>query len=78
MKNRNLLAWSFVNPSNPSEIVDLLLMSDLNKMKAKTVSVQGQKIKLLSLNDLIRMKTGTGRRQDEEDVKALRQIKEGL
>jgi len=76
LKNRNLIAWSFVNPDNPSEIVDLLMTHDLKKMKTKTLSFQGRKIPLLALEDLIKMKTGTGRRQDEEDVKALQWIKE--
>src|SRR5258706_7452648 len=29
VRNRNLLAWTFVNPSRPSEIVDVILTEDL-------------------------------------------------
>ncbi len=75
LKNRNLLAWSFVNPNDPSEIVDLLLTHDLKNMKINSIPFQGLKIKLVSLKDLIRMKTGTGRSQDEEDIKALKMIR---
>ena len=35
IKNRNLIAWSFVNPKNPIEIVDILIIHDLEKMKKK-------------------------------------------
>jgi hypothetical protein len=78
LKNRNLMAWSFVNPNDPSEIVDLLLTHDLKKMKTGSIPFQGLKIKLLSLKDLIQMKTGTGRRQDEEDIKALKLLRGDL
>lgn len=57
-------------------LVDLLLTHDLKKLKTKAVAFHGLKIKLVSLQDLIRMKSGTGRRQDEEDIKALKLIKE--
>ena len=76
LKNRNLMAWSFINLNNPTEMVDLLLAHDLKSMKTKTISFQGLKIKLVSLKDLIQMKTGTGRCQDEEDIKSL-QYKRG-
>jgi len=78
LKNRNLMAWSFVNLNNPAEIVDLLLTHDLKKMKVEKIPFQGLRIKLISLEDLIRMKSGTGRQQDQEDIKALKILKEGL
>jgi len=75
IKNRNLTAWTFVNPARPSELVDVILTHDLSAMKVKRVRVQDTSIKLASIDDLIRMKTGTGRTQDVEDVKALRKLK---
>src|SRR5262245_22552352 len=74
IRNRNLLAWSFVNPAEPSEVVDIILTHDLAGMKVKRVRVQGRLVKLASVEDLIRMKTGTGRPQDAEDVRALRRL----
>jgi hypothetical protein len=76
IKNRNLTAWSFFNPSNPLEIVDIIITHDLNHMKKKVIPFQGLKIKILDLDDLIKMKSGTGRKQDLEDIKALKYLRE--
>jgi len=73
--NRNLMAWTFVNPTDPSEIVDIILTHDLSEMKTKRVLVQGRAIKIAALDDLIRMKREAGRPQDLEDVRALRTLK---
>ena len=32
IRNRNLVAWSFVNPSRPSEIIDVILTHDLSDL----------------------------------------------
>jgi len=73
--NRNLAAWSFVNAADPSEIVDVILTHDLAGLKTKGVRVQGRTIKIVAIDDLIRMKKAAGRPQDLEDVKALRTLK---
>lgn len=73
--NRNLTAWSFVNAADPSEIVDVILTHDLAGLKTKGVRVQGRTIKIVAIDDLIRMKKAAGRPQDLEDVKALRSLK---
>jgi hypothetical protein len=75
VRNRNLLAWSFVHPGRPSELVDILLTEDLGRVKVKKVRSQGRTIRIVSLEDLIRMKSATGRPQDIEDVKALRRLR---
>ncbi len=74
IRNRNLVAWTFVNPSRPSEIVDVILTEDLAGMEIKKLTIEGQVVKVASIADLIRMKQGTGRPQDREDVKALRRL----
>jgi len=71
---RNLLAWTFVNPANPAEIVDIVLTHDLKKMKAKPLKVQGQALSLISKSDLIKMKSATGREQDKADIEALKKL----
>lgn len=76
IRNRNLIAWSFHNPQNPMEIVDVILTHDLSKLSTVTIPHQGRKIRVLSLDSLISMKEGTGRDQDGQDVKALRRLKE--
>lgn len=75
IQNRNLTAWTFVNPADPSEIVDVILTHDLAMMKVKRVRVRGRIVRIVSIDDLIRMKEGTGRPQDIEDVRALRRLK---
>lgn len=71
---RNLLAWSFLNPSNPLEIVDILTMEDLSQMKTVLLNVGGAKLRVVSLPDLIRMKKRSGRPQDLEDISALERL----
>lgn len=75
VRNRNLTAWTFVNPSLPSEIVDVVLTEDLDDMEIKKIKIQGQVLRLASIADLIRMKQGTGRPQDREDISALKRLR---
>ncbi len=75
VRNRNLTAWTFVNPSLPSEVVDVVLTEDLARMKTKRMKVHGQVLRVASIADLIRMKQGTGRPQDQEDIKALKRLR---
>jgi hypothetical protein len=72
--NRNMIAWSFVNHSNPAEIVDILLPEELNKFKVVHKTIGKEKIPVVAIVDLIRMKKASGRPQDLEDVKALRSL----
>jgi hypothetical protein len=74
VRNRNLRAWTFVNPSLPSEIVDVILTEDLAHMELKKFRIENQIVKVASVADLIRMKQDTGRPQDREDVKALKRL----
>lgn len=71
---RNLRAWSFWNPHDLSEIVDILITEDLDKLKADTFTVGGQVIYVLSRKDLIAMKKRAGRAQDLSDVAALERL----
>ena len=74
VRNRNLRAWTFVNPSRPSEIVDVILTEDLARMDVDKIKIQDQIVRIASITDLVRMKQGTGRPQDREDVKALKRL----
>jgi len=74
IKNRNLIAWSFSNPSNPSEVVDIIITHDLAKLKTVMKKSQRFKISVLSISDLIKMKSTTGRDQDIADVAALKRL----
>jgi predicted nucleotidyltransferase len=53
----------------------VIITHDLAKMKTKSIDLRGQKIRVLALDDLIRMKQASGRPQDREDVKSLEFIK---
>lgn len=75
IEKRNLLAWSFINPQNPIEILDIVLTQGLKKDQIKIISFEGVKIPILSKAALIKMKEKSGRDQDLEDIKALKNLK---
>ena len=74
IRNRNLIAWSFVNPGDPTEIVDIILTEDLESMQVDRVPLGRLRLPVVAVADLIRMKERSGRPQDLEDVKALRGV----
>ena len=74
IRNRNLLAWSFVNPSNPAELVDVLIAESLAECKPVRISAKGRTLPVVSKDDLIRMKTRSGRPQDLEDISSLKRL----
>lgn len=78
IRNRNLLAWSFSNPSNPAEIVDILIAEDLERCGVVQIAMgRGRKLPVVSRKDLIEMKTRSGRPQDLEDISALQRLEKG-
>jgi predicted nucleotidyltransferase len=75
IRNKNLIAWNFINLNNPAESVDIIITEDLRKMKAKRILVGDQILRVVSIEDLIKMKKKSSRPQDLEDIKALRRLK---
>lgn len=75
---KNLIAWSFTNPKNPSQMVDVLINTDLSEIKSTQFKIDGVSISVIGIDDLIKMKTKSGREQDLADVSALKEIKAGL
>jgi hypothetical protein len=75
IKNRNLIAWSFVDPRDPSQIVDIIITHDLSKLKITRIQSGGRTLPVLALPDLIAMKKASGRPQDLEDIRALEGLK---
>lgn len=73
--NRNLIAWSFWDPNDPTRLVDLVLTFEGKRIPSKKVTFRGSTIPVLSKEALIRMKEASGRPQDLEDVAALRRIR---
>lgn len=74
VKNKNLIAWNFYNPTKPNQQVDIIINYDLAKATIKTIHTHSGKIKILSKKDLIAMKRASGRPQDIEDIKSLEQL----
>lgn len=74
IRDKNLIAWSFYNPTRPSEMVDIIITHDLSKMKIRRVRSDGRVLRVLAKGDLISMKRKSGRPQDLEDIKALEEL----
>lgn len=77
IEKRNLIAWSFYNPKSPSEVVDIIITEDAQKMKLDKFFIQNTPVFVASKKDLIRMKKACGRPQDLLDVEALERVKDG-
>ncbi len=74
IRNKNLIAWSFYNATNPLEVVDILITHDLKSIRTISKTVGLLTIKVASIPDLIAMKKQAGRPQDIEDIKALEKL----
>jgi len=72
--NRNLKAWSFYNPSNPLEVVDILITKDAERIDTVQLEAFSMRLNVASINELIAMKREAGRAQDIEDIKALEKL----
>jgi hypothetical protein len=75
INNRNLSAWSFINPDNPLEVVDILITEDVNKLRVVTKKAFGMNIRVVAIPDLIAIKKQSSRPQDLEDIRALEKLK---
>lgn len=71
-----MIAWTFVNYSDPSEVVDVLIIADLAKIKTVKLSVGDVKVSVVSLKDLVRMKEDSRRPQDLLDLEKLKALSE--
>lgn len=74
IKNRNLIAWDFVNNTNPLELVDIIITHNVDKMETVEKKVGDLNIQLAAITELIKMKQQSARPQDLEDIKALKQL----
>ena len=71
IKNRNLIAWNFYNENDPTEQVDILITHDVSDFKSEKFRVGKLEIKVISKDDLIKMKKKSGREKDLLDIKEL-------
>lgn len=74
IQNRNLIAWNFYDPTNHAYQIDIIISYDLAHAKTKTIVTPSGSIKILSRDDLIKMKKASGRPQDLIDVDALESL----
>lgn len=70
---RNLMAWSFVDAANPSRQVDILITHDLDDTATTKISIGPRKISVVTLEELLKMKTISGRPQDLIDINRIKE-----
>ena len=75
IETRNPIAWNFHNPDNPVEQVDIIIAYDLTGKTTQPVELSTITVRVLSIDDLIEMKRGSGRAQDLEDAAALEKLR---
>jgi predicted nucleotidyltransferase len=77
IKNKNMLAFCFYKETG--EQVDIIIESPIHYAdavkKAERVRVDKMSLPVISIDDLIKMKSKTGRDKDKFDVRELRKIK---
>ena len=71
VEKRDLLAWGFVHPRDPSQIVDIVLTWELKPGEPVKIRSMGREIPVLGKPALIAMKRASGRPQDLIDAEAL-------
>ena len=79
IREKNLTAFSFYHQKEHYKVVNIVLVHPLDFLKAyhqKTVKfAKDVEIYLVSLDDLISMKTHSGRDQDKSDIDLLKRMK---
>lgn len=80
MENKNLKAFTFQNPNNPLEGVDIVLSSPVSyeelRRTATIIRARGLELRVCSIQNLILMKEAAGRAQDLSDIDALKRVLE--
>lgn len=73
---KNMMVFSFINPNNPMEIIDIFVREPFPFEKIygrrKEVKAFGAKIPILGIEDLIKLKRKAGRDKDLYDIRLLR------
>jgi predicted nucleotidyltransferase len=76
---RNLIAVTFTDPSDPLREVDVLVAPPLDARemfeRSIIVDVDGTTVRIASIDDLIAMKRATGRPHDADDVAHLERLR---
>ncbi len=75
VSNRRLIAWNFHDPGNLVNQVDVIITYDLKGKNRKKLISQVGPIYILDIDELVKMKRASGRKQDIEDAAALEKLK---
>ncbi len=73
IREKNLIAWSFVDYKKPSRQVDILITFSLEDIDFQDIKVGGIKIPTATLEELAKMKKQVGRPQDLIDLETIRE-----
>ena len=80
-EERNMLALTFTDSSDPLREVDVLVATAFDAEaiveRAEARKWNSLTVRIASLDDLVQMKTNTGRAQDEADVLHLQRLRGG-
>lgn len=80
IENKNLKAFSFYHTKDTYKVIDIVLVHPLDFAQAfqnkTTKNAKGIAINLVCVDDLIRMKSFSGRQQDLSDINLLKKIKQ--
>ena len=79
-QERNMKVFSFHNPENDLEVVDIMIQDYINfdeaYKKAEKVSDGSLTVSLISIDDLIKLKEIANRPNDRADIEVLKKLKE--
>lgn len=74
VRNRNLIAWNFYNPSDLTEQLDVIISTDLKGKKVQLIRTVDGPVRVLARKDLIALKRASSRPQDLADIAALEKL----
>ncbi|BCB95083.1 hypothetical protein JZK55_00050 [Dissulfurispira thermophila] len=79
LKEKNMKVFSFYHPHEAISLIDIFIYEpvDYNELKKHSVKMKIGNffVPVTSIDDLIRLKKISGRKQDIEDIKVLKEIK---
>jgi len=79
-KEKNMKVFSFYNPKNDLEIIDIMIQDYLDfdeaYLKKETISDANLSVSMISIDDLIKLKELANRPRDREDIEVLKKLKE--
>ena len=79
-KEKNMKVFSFYNPDNDLEVIDIMIMDYLNfdecYLKKQTIDDGRLSVKIISIDDLIKLKEIANRPRDKDDIEVLKKLKE--